>query len=282
MRFPPERRTAALRSGRFYLDVESVQAQGLIGWWPLGIHGGDAIDKDYSQFHNPGVRSSPSTQVVRHPKLGGIRTLSFNGSSDIVTFGSSNLVLASGQPFTMSVWVNITSASLIAGAFNIGDNDTNQGPHLSNQGGSGWRFAIWGDGIVESTLDHSQDQWVHLVGTYDGTDGRLYVNGVLGGGPTAFTFTGTDGTAEIGRLNSGGSYWSGFLSDVRLYRLACPPSVVNQIYQEPLGLVYPLGMRGTHDGNNLRAAGMLNKFGSMKGGISGGRYGAAMAGGMSG
>ena len=85
-----------------------------------------------------------------------------------------------------------------------------EGAHLGVRNSSLWRFGIWGGGVVDAApYSLTEPNWV--VGTYDVTNGRLYHNGVLIGGPTALTYTQSDGTARIAATNTGGTSWNGMI-----------------------------------------------------------------------
>ncbi|MCU1676110.1 MAG: hypothetical protein JWM93_868 [Frankiales bacterium] len=62
----------------------------------------------------------------------------------------------------------------------------------------------------------------HIVGTYDGTNGRIYVNGALVAGPTAQPALTAPATinAELGSYNGGSGKLNGRLSDCAIYNTA--------------------------------------------------------------
>jgi hypothetical protein len=85
----------------------------------------------------------------------------------------------------------------------------------------------------------ADNQWHHVVGTYDGSNVRVYVDGVEG---TPFSYSGSISNAvhsfEIGRGASDAYNFSGALDDVRLYNAALT-------YSEVLGLLGSLSGLGT-------------------------------------
>lgn len=74
----------------------------------------------------------------------------------------------------------------------------------------------------------------HIVGTYDGTYSRLYYDGALVAGPTAYTYSG--GTSNFGFLIGQygapwGTYWSGTIDEVAYYNYALTASQVRAHYE---------------------------------------------------
>ena len=82
-----------------------------------------------------------------------------------------------------------------------------------------------------STTPTNDQAWHHVVGTYDGTTGRFYVDGVLkaNGAPTSTQST-IDSFLIAWRQN-GGSYFKGVIDEVRLSSTARSADWVNLSYQ---------------------------------------------------
>jgi hypothetical protein len=75
--------------------------------------------------------------------------------------------------------------------------------------------------------------WYHLVGTYDGSEIKLYINSNLEASTSYSTSNLADYTTslEIGRSEGAGRYWDGLIDDVRIYNRALEPYEVFQLYQ---------------------------------------------------
>jgi hypothetical protein len=82
------------------------------------------------------------------------------------------------------------------------------------------------------TSDVLDDQWHHIVGTYDGAEKRIYVDGVLeDSAPCTGAIDTTNSPVEIGRNSHHNSYyWQGAIDDVRIYGRAIAPSEVQALY----------------------------------------------------
>lgn len=92
-------------------------------------------------------------------------------------------------------------------------------------------------GIAETAVP--TNQWSHVVGTYDGTAVRIYVNGVL----AATTVYSTPiihslQPLNIGRYASGNSPWHGMLDEVAVYGTALTGAQIAQHYSRGIRPVY--------------------------------------------
>ncbi len=230
-------------TGRFVDMVSPVNRlcplnRGLVAWWLIlpGTTGGarlmDIMSPGPHGRHGTLINIDPAIDWKGPSRRGGFGTLNYDGSVDRVDL-KSDLLLASGESFTLSVWVYARSLATRF-AFSVGAAVVPQGPHIGSHSSGVWRFGVWGGGQVDNATDHTTDTWHHLVGTYDGTNGRLYANGVLIGGPSALTFTGTDGTGRLGILNNLGSLWNGFIDDARFYRRIISGYEVEHLYYDAL------------------------------------------------
>ncbi len=70
--------------------------------------------------------------------------------------------------------------------------------------------------------------WVHLVGTYDGTNIKLYLNGILIK-TTYHPGTISDPNRNL-TLGYFGSYWAGIIDDLFIYNKALNQTEINQLY----------------------------------------------------
>jgi hypothetical protein len=101
------------------------------------------------------------------------------------------------------------------------------------------------DGRVELVLDTNDDAgvqgsttlstgtWYHVAATWDGSNVRIYVNGVLDNTPTARTGTiGTDTRAAYIGGRAGADLFDGGLYDVRLYNRALSASEISTLHTQ--------------------------------------------------
>lgn len=145
-----------------------------------------------------------------------------------VAFGTNTKILLNGiviahpNQVTMSYWVNSpANASL-------------QYYILSPLGPSAGQDVNNHYGVVSTPATNSVTQtvtpnnWHHMAITYNGSDIRYYVDGLLAGTvnhpgnitPSVFNYT-------LGYFN--GDYWQGMLDDLRIYKTVLPDSVILQL-----------------------------------------------------
>lgn len=110
---------------------------------------------------------------------GGVRALDFDGTNDYVTMGTSAGAV-SGSLLSLSAWVYFTRTL-----------STTQGVIVKNNNGGRNNYGIWAfsgavrfwvdtaAGIKSAIATPNLNEWVHLVGTYDGSNVRIYLNGTL-------------------------------------------------------------------------------------------------------
>lgn len=241
--FGPEKRKAAFRSGRFAMDDNSPQSEGLVGWWPLGVHGGNAQDWDYSGFKNHGIRTNgPTQKVVNHPRWGGVQVMDFNGTDErTATTFDPDAVIGDGNPFIIALWAN--HRDVTSNLISIGTPKVNERMYLGHISG-GW---FWGIGTAFDTTTGTtatNNIWQHVVLSYDGIDVKMYLNSEKtyeqAHGGTA-NYESVD--LNIGSATGPQQFFDGLLNDVRIYNRAPPSGVISEISNEPWRLVYPIGVR---------------------------------------
>jgi len=162
--------------------------------------------------------------LVTDPELGPVA--SFNGTTSTFTrSGTFSLFSGLTGPRTYATWFKLT------GTANM---------HLFSYGDRAWSITVRTSGVGINLRGGSSsfrgasialDRWYHLAATYDGTVGTIvYLNGVnvhdLG---QAISFVGED-TLGIGFdiwLNR--DYFSGFMSDFRVYDSIIPQSEIETL-----------------------------------------------------
>jgi concanavalin A-like lectin/glucanase superfamily protein len=131
-----------------------------------------------------------------------------------------------------------------------------------------WYLRLWADGELQvgdteigtpwltSTL--AVDEWSHITFTFDGTTGRLYVNGALADSGAASP-AGTSGNFYIGRQAPTGSagvyagYFEGRLANVALYTAALDAATVSSHSGGPAGDGEGTVLQTDADGNTVWA-----------------------------
>ena len=84
---------------------------------------------------------------------------------------------------------------------------------------------------TRTTPSTSQNTWYHLVGTYDGTDAKLYINGevkgtAIGSGNIRVSTT----NVYIGQWGDGTARFNGLIDEVRIYNRALTAAEISDLY----------------------------------------------------
>jgi hypothetical protein len=174
------------------------------------------------------------------------KAMAFNGTTGKILLTPATGLIA--PQFTIEAWAKMSSAhdghvfcKSIGGA-------TQSCWSLFHWGGSYYFRVVTADAQLHDIAWGSAplNQWLHFVGTHDGTTARLYVNGAeVGNTPAGANRTGQGaGDAYIGIAEDGSGYpWLGVLDEVAFYQTALTAAQVSAHYAARLVVVssYPPG-----------------------------------------
>jgi hypothetical protein len=93
--------------------------------------------------------------------------------------------------------------------------------------------AAAGDDYVDASNAVSVGEWIHLVGTYDGSALKIYINGVLDNTYVRSGALATNGNDIQFQMGDNNWEWDGRFSFVFIYNRALAASEVSKIYTEP-------------------------------------------------
>jgi|GEM_PF-619849 len=195
---------------------------GMVGWWPGDGNANDIVG---------GNNGTPVNGAGFAPGIVG-QAFSFNGANQTVTVPSSpSLSFGTTSPLTVELWAYRTSSAdpmhLVGKRNACGDLNYQMAVNMGT--GEGLCFGDGDGNEVASGLDLPINTWTHLAGTFDGTNFRLYVNGVL----TA-TQAGTLGPVNSVPLEIGGSgtcpMFAGLIDELSIYDRALSSDEVAAIY----------------------------------------------------
>jgi hypothetical protein len=224
--------------GDWLVEATNPGTGNLVGWWKLDETTGATTAQDSSGHGNHGtlVAMDPASDWITG-QIGG--ALHFDGIDDYVECPNDVSLEITGTAISLAAWVKYEAAgdySAIA---------------MKASNGEWWDgYGLYADSAVinfyvsdyanRATKSFTADnQWHHVVGTYDGSNVRVYVDGVEG---TPFSYTSNISNAdhpfEIGRGSHNDYNFSGALDDVRLYNAALT-------YTDVLGLFGSLSGLGT-------------------------------------
>ena len=82
-----------------------------------------------------------------------------------------------------------------------------------------WHLNIYGEGITQSVKSVNDNIWHHLIGTYDGSILKLYIDGLLDStDDSPGSCSNPNINFQIGRWVGGSSqYFNGLIDEVRIY-----------------------------------------------------------------
>lgn len=228
-------------SGWYILNKSSdgvilgVSSSNLLGYWKLDETSG-TIANNLSSSAN-GTLSGGLDFSINGTSGKVSRALDLNGSSHYIDVTNSSLL--NPTHVTVSVWVYIHSypvayPRVVAKDSAVGD--AGQAYHMIVHNNGKVFFRInnsgWKGGDFDTSL--SLNTWYHLVGTFDGSEVKAYINGVQEA--TTYAFSGTIDTSDGDNLTIGfqpgsSNYFDGLIDDVRIYDYALSLSQIQGLYQ---------------------------------------------------
>jgi hypothetical protein len=169
-------------------------------------------------------------------------SLVFDGSNDNIQLAGTNLSL---NQMTISSWNYSSNYQQNGFMFEKTTNGSvnTQYSLFYNSGNNSIYYRTYGLSIVDLIVNRTtagvvNNQWNNVVATWDGTNKRIYVNGVLRA--TSATLSGTvtqntTGAAFIGIYGGGGYPFNGRISQTQIYNRALSAQEVQQNYNATRG-----------------------------------------------
>lgn len=222
---------------------------GLVAYWSMD-EATSTIAGDFSGNGNVGTLSSAGGNLPQWVRGKFGTALQFDtAQTNYVNVPKLNNVI-NYSAITVSAWVMNTSAPgstnprIIANSHTDVDNAGFQLIRTGNDSGgvcanNVFAFNVGNGSTNECAYLNSTptlNEWHHVVGTYDGVDAKVYVDGVAGANISGNT-SGNIGLSavdlSIGRNNSySGDYVTGYIDEVRLYRRALTAAEVMALYKQ--------------------------------------------------
>jgi hypothetical protein len=158
----------------------------------------------------------------------GTTAYGFDGTDDDVEVPHDSS-LSISSPFTISAWVNVDGG--ISGIdYIISKNATDQPNYSFWVDDSGMlSFMVYDGSFTQSQASYPADEWVFVVGVYDGSEIIIYQNAVEEERASCGTPHTNTNPVYIGR-RGGGNYFDGRIADVRVYDHALTPAEVQYLY----------------------------------------------------
>jgi hypothetical protein len=183
---------------------------------------------DSSGNGNNGINNGAVLAADRFGKAN--KAYDFNGTNAYVNCGNAGS-LNMNNALTLSAWIKPRSVS--------------DGRVISKWGlSSGYEMDLYNQNVefgfnqssfVSANISYLLNTWIHVVGSYDGTTVKLYVNGALKStyGPYSTTIVNSTYNLLIGEMaNMATSYFNGLIDDVRIYNRALRAGEIDTLYKE--------------------------------------------------
>ena len=249
--------TRWVRAGLFVvaLAVSAVASEpGLVGHWNFDSVVDDQIP-DLSGQNNL-ARNHGARQVKR----GGGYALRFDGVKAYVDCGDGES-LRLKTAATVSAWVCPEARPTGEPAIVAKRGPTVYGLTFYKDGRCWWYISSGGNS-VNSPL--TVGEWTQIVGTYDGGEMRLYMNGKLTGARKLSAPISQGGRLLIGKRDDGAQFFRGMIDDVKIYNRALSEAEVVAQYQS--GVSGTIVQRDPLAGSAVQGVGFALRVGP-KGGM---------------
>ena len=239
------------------LEVSSPSAQVLadhpVGFWRLGDPVGSTVALDASGNGLSGA-VDPAVSFGQAGAITGDTAASFPGSGLGVTVAAS-AVLDLANTVSVEAWVRPTAAGQNGAIFEKTVNGWVNSQYMLFLEAGVAKFRVRTTSGALLPVDGptlALNTWTHLVGTFDGTTLRLYVNGVLAASAAAQgPLNSGSGTAFIGRLGQNLYPFQGSLDEVAVFPSALSPERIRAHY---LGGVVTLQLTATATASGTQRA----------------------------
>jgi hypothetical protein len=201
-----------------FVETSLALDPSLVAWWKLDETAGTIAFDSSDNGIDGTLQGNP--QWVEGMIKG---ALDFDGDGDYVDCGN-DAILNFDDEITVSAWVyirSITTAWMSAvakgeNAWRLSVNGTSQTIHF---GITYWSNANY---ATNGTIDVPFNEWHHLTGTFDGTDIKLYIDGVLDSTTAGTSGMGISSTNLLIGENpeATGRYWDGLIDEVGVFNRA--------------------------------------------------------------
>jgi len=213
------------------LNISHPLSQGLVGCWLLN-EGGGQIAVDSVNLSNPGtLTNGPRFAVAQRGQC-----VALDGSNDYISVNNTSSALNFAGPITLSAWVYPQISNAYQGVIvkATGVNNRQYAFYLSQLGTGNIYVAFAGSNIGDQAVSPAWtvNAWNHIVVTADGSNIKIYINGVLAS---------TLGNANVSATASGNVVFgmdvpnnqfplNGYMGPVFIYNRAISASEVRQLY----------------------------------------------------
>lgn len=158
----------------------------------------------------------------------------FDGTGDYITFSDISRFEGTDH-LSIETWIKVNVFALSRGIVTKRVGAQSSWGLILGAVGNTFGFKVYTSATnlqVNSTTSRSTGTWYHVVGVYNGTDLRIYVNGVLDSTPASLSGGINDSTADVmfGRYYDTNTDINATIGDVRIYDKALTATEILQNY----------------------------------------------------
>ena len=219
-----------------YTIVPSTIGDGLVGHWTFE-EGAGSVTADVSGNGNTGTLQSSPTWIIENQFNSG--ALDFDGN-DYVDVGPMDVP---GSAITIAAWMRADSFRAPSSDNRIISKATGSGSQdhfymvsgIRQSGQDRLRFRLKTNGQTTTLIAGSgalnTGVWTHVVAWYDGSEMRLYKDGIVVGSTSKSGSIDTSAavTTRIGQNPNNYGTFDGILDDIRIYDRALNQSEIDEI-----------------------------------------------------
>lgn len=204
----------------------------LVSYWNCNEASGTITDQ-----HGSNNSVSESVTYGATGKIG--NALDFEStSSDTVSFGDV-AALEPTDALSISLWMKPETIVENMAVMDKGDGVTAWNLQLRTSG-QNIRFNIDTSSAVTTDTPISAGSWFHIVGTWDGTTAKIYVNNDTPHTAAASTLTQNANALRMGSHYGGAAnFFDGLIDEVGFWNRALTAAEVAELYNSGNGLAYP-------------------------------------------
>lgn len=216
---------------------------GLVGYWDMEEGSGQTVYDKSGKGKNGTLGASSSIEASDpvfgpgHNSSGLVGTgMIFDGKDDYIDCGS-DIDFGITNKFTLSAWVKPTGINPNPDSPEYGSS------YVASFSDSSLRyqdseFVFRATNIDDINADARSsakelDHWYHIVGVYNGTDARLYIDGVSAADPVTLSGNVILGNPfRIGNFSGGIRYFQGSIDEVRVYNRVLSENEIRLLYNQ--------------------------------------------------
>ena len=223
---------------------------GLIAYYPFN---GNANDESGNGRNGVVYGASLTTDRFGNPD----KAYQFNGTSNYIDIPGTNNLHLNTNGLSLAAWINFTEPSDIHAIVGKHISGYGNGYYLMIRPATIIEFLVDSDYGLRSTESYNDGNWHFVVGTFDGSTMKLYVDGALKSSQPKTYSSLNDSTLTIGKHHAGVAtdFFNGKIDDIRIFDKAIGEAEVLQLFNDGINLNQGLVAHYPFNGNANDASG---------------------------